>query len=1179
LWGTEVGNGIEIRGHPGVFPVRGLPPSIVDYRDAENSGSGWVFSGGNGVVFQSDVWRSWAGTYGSNMGCAAPLKSGSTLLAGYGFCSVLSPEGKEKVILDKGAFYSLASDGVTSLVASSTKVYAVTENGAVASLNLTTGAGLPYVHNIKGRLVLFAPGDGIFVFANGAFRPTSDYKWAAGQEMHSIVPVGNGSGFFALTNRSFYSATEASRVTPVFTDLLARLRGRAVDGAVPMGRELIVSSYFDGLTGYSTEDQSALWVLPPSEFGGSIYFLRPVKDGVMVGSSSGIAIVPDPSRYLYCKIPVADFNSVVASPKGPLLLLGDKVYQIDGQPLNFPAGTVAVAPFERDYAVASFGGTIHLPNGKTLALEDKDLPLMVPYGEGFAVVHNLKLSIYENGAFSKVALPGAVDSIAEVDTQLLLGTDHGAILLSPYGQVDATIGVGHTTVRSLGDHRAVALDSQGHLYDSTGFQLGTLPFSELQSAVSWNGATVLLGRLRNGSSAIVRMTTAGMVSNLDLPVEGPLALAVDKGKLCVVCPGFVLQVSEADALTFPAASPTVTALSGSSLLSLRSAEDTVLLKVPPARLGPWISPTYQYQVGDGKWENVAAGAQLQIPRLSYGRSQVNVRAALGDQTKAISFSIERAYPLWMQWPAFVGYACAGSLAFLGLLRWRTKRLGAEAARLQGLVDEKTADLKRAQAAREEFFSSLSHEIRNPLNGVVGLCSILAEAPPGSIGPREKRIVSTLQGCAGQLRSMLDDVLDFSRIDRGDIQLSTETFDLGAAVEGSVRSVDVDLANAELVVPADPVWVSGDCGKLRQIVTNLASNGLKYGIPPRIRVTLAAQVTRDGKLSVQIAVSNTGATIPEKDLANIFKGFARGEDAIRRRIPGHGLGLAVSRRMAEAMGGSLTVQSHEGLTIFTLAVLLAISDAPFELAATVHKPRLSKALAIEDEPYNRTVLGHILSQLGYEVDWAVDGASAMERIRSEHYDLVLTDYLLPDTTGAELAGSILMEAPNPKPPVIAVTAYSTVEKIAELKAAGVSQIVTKPVSLEKLRSAIMALSNPTGRRSLDVAPARVACNFLPLLAATGNPDALATYADDLLQSWSLTVELAEVEGPESAKAVHAFLSRVLVVEAKEAAALVSQLESAVRLARSAEARRLSDLLNPIIEEIAAKARAQAKKAVR
>ncbi len=394
------------------------------------------------------------------------------------------------------------------------------------------------------------------------------------------------------------------------------------------------------------------------------------------------------------------------------------------------------------------------------------------------------------------------------------------------------------------------------------------------------------------------------------------------------------------------------------------------------------------------------------------------------------------------------------------------------------------------------------------------------------------------------------------------------------MEGSVRSVDIALADSELVLTRDPVWVSGDCGKLRQIVTNLASNGLKYGLPPKIRVTLASAVNREGKLDVQISVSNTGATIAEKDLASMFKGFSRGEDAIRRRIPGHGLGLAVSQRMAQAMGGSLAAQSHEGLTIFTLAVVLNISDAPVTVAPTIHKAKVSTALGIEDEPYNRTVLGHILSQLGYAVDWAADGASAMERIRSQIYDLVLSDYLLPDLTGAELAIRILAEAPNPKPPIIAVTAYSTPEKIAELTRAGVSQVVSKPISLEKLRTAIMGLSKGSARRSLDVAPSATSCNFAPLLTAIGRREALADYGRDLQRAWAGLAEALASDLTEAARAVHEFQSRVLVVEAVEAARLLEQLESAVRLAHYPDIRRLADLLNPMVEDLAAKAKAEA-----
>jgi signal transduction histidine kinase len=407
----------------------------------------------------------------------------------------------------------------------------------------------------------------------------------------------------------------------------------------------------------------------------------------------------------------------------------------------------------------------------------------------------------------------------------------------------------------------------------------------------------------------------------------PIAFAVDRGHLNVIAPGYVLEVSDPLPLTFPSETPTVVTAAGSGVLRLEAGESTVFLSVPPARLGPWTNPTYQFRIGGGKWEETLPGARIPIPRLDFGPSSVEVRVSLGSESRVSSFAVVRAYPFWMRWPAFIVYLVSGAGVFWRLLKWRTSHLAGEATRLQALVDERTADLKRAQAAREEFFSSLSHELRNPLNGVVGLCDILSEAPPGSIGLREKRLVTTLKGCADQLRSMLTEVLDFSRIDRGDIQLSNEVFDLVGAVEGSVRSVDIGLADSELVLPHEPVWVSGDCGKIRQIVTNLASNGLKYGIPPRIRVTLASEVNRAGKLSVQIAVSNTGATIAEKDLASMFKGFSRGADAIRRRIPGHGLGLAVSQRMAHAMGGSLAAQSHEGLTIFTLAVVLDISDAP------------------------------------------------------------------------------------------------------------------------------------------------------------------------------------------------------------------------------------------------------------
>jgi signal transduction histidine kinase/DNA-binding response OmpR family regulator len=1165
--------GEEIPGLPGVFPVRDLPPSIHEYRDAQPTPSGWILGGSDGVVFQSHPWRSWVGKHGSNMGGVAPLKSGATILAGYGFCSVLSAAGKETLLIPEGSFYTQATDGVTALVASSSRVYAVRETGVVASRSLSEGPLLPYVYYINGKLVLFAPNDGIFEFAGGAFRATRDYPWAEGQEVYCVEFSGSGSGYVAIGTKGFYSS-ENGVVRSLQPDLRKRLKSRALDGALLFGPQMVLSSYYDGLSGYSSDDETRLWTLPPSEFGGSIYFLRGLDEGMMVGSSAGIFIVPDPSRYVYHKVPVGDFHSVVQTPDGPALAIGSKVYRLDGRPLDFPDGTVSILPFQGGYVVGSVGGRIRLPGGAEYSFADRDVPQMVTLGDGFAVVHGMKLGVFQGGALREVPVPAPANSVAAIDRQLLLGTEEGAFVVSPEGQVVRSFGAGHTVATGMGEHGAVAYDSSGRLFDPTGFVLGTFDFSDLLSAVRWKDSTVLLGRLANGSYSIVELRSSGSVAPLDLPVESPLALAVDRGRLGVIAPGYVLEVADALPLSFPSAAPKVVTPGGSDKLALAPTESTVLLVLPPSRLGPWTHPTYQFRVGTGKWEDASPGDRVAISRMAFGPSVVEVRVSMGGENRVTSFAVMRAYPFWMRWPALLLYVFSVAGAFWGVLRWRTSHLANEALRLQALVDQRTADLKRAQSAREEFFSSLSHELRNPLNGVVGLCDILSEAPPGSIGLRERRLVNTLKGCADQLRSMLTEVLDFSRIDRGDVQLSNEVFDLGAAVEGSVRAVDIGLADSELVLPRDPVWVSGDRGKLRQIITNLASNGLKYGVPQKIRVTVAAEVSREGKLSVQISVSNTGATIAEKDLATMFKGFARGEDAIRRRIPGHGLGLAVSRRMAQAMGGSLAAQSHEGLTIFTLAVVLEISDAPVVVAPTVHKPKLSTALAIEDEPYNRTVLGHILSQLGYSVDWAADGASAMERIRSQAYDLVLTDYLLPDVTGADLAIRILAEAPNPKPPIIAVTAYSTPEKIAELARSGVSHIVSKPISLEKLRTVIMGLSHRSGRRSLDVAVLATRCNFAPILAANGGRKALTSYGLDLQRAWTRLLDALGGDLADAAGSVHEFRSLVLVVEAMEAARLAEQLESAVRLAHFPDIRRLADLLTPIVEDLASKALAEA-----
>ena len=235
---------------------------------------------------------------------------------------------------------------------------------------------------------------------------------------------------------------------------------------------------------------------------------------------------------------------------------------------------------------------------------------------------------------------------------------------------------------------------------------------------------------------------------------------------------------------------------------------------------------------DGDWQQGGA-FDLEAQRLPLGSGAIAVNLQSQGQVKTDIISYVREYPWYLRsWTVLLYVALLiGSGIFA--VRLRTRRLTRRARQLEQLVAERTAALTRANAAKEEFLASMSHEIRNPLNGVLGICSMLDEAP---LAPREQLLARTLRGCSEQLRSLLDDILDFSRIERGEILLSQEDFALQPAIEAAVRTVDVACEKTEINQPSEPIWLSGDPLKLRQIVINLVTNALKYGVPPRAVIT-------------------------------------------------------------------------------------------------------------------------------------------------------------------------------------------------------------------------------------------------------------------------------------------------------------------------------------------------------
>jgi len=229
----------------------------------------------------------------------------------------------------------------------------------------------------------------------------------------------------------------------------------------------------------------------------------------------------------------------------------------------------------------------------------------------------------------------------------------------------------------------------------------------------------------------------------------------------------------------------------------------------------------------------------------------------------------------------------------------------------------------------------------------------------------------------------------------------------------------------------------------------------------------------------LGVTSSGPTIDKDTLDKFFESFTRGEDAKERNIRGTGLGLAICKRYAETMGGETGAVSTNGETTFYLTVPFeqVSAEAVVQAGPMVPSNLPARALAIEDEDYNRIVLGSILAKMNYSVDWATTGQEALRLARANGYDIILTDYRLPDTNGVELAKEILRFCTDPKPAVFAVTAYSTRERREECLAAGMAGFISKPITLEKLRSTLASwgeknlarLSLETSRPALPTQP--------------------------------------------------------------------------------------------------------------